>query len=141
MPAGNEGSPALDTKGPAMIPVWPPIPGFYTMSLIRGGPLVPVRIWFGNAIIDGEEQDRGHDWRCEIDRRTDCIEKDEAHPEYRCLVAMPIDRAWPFCAKRPIDEATYKFMKAHADWAVENAPHLPDAKPRQKIDKRGQSVF
>ena len=60
------------------VPIWPPREGYYAMTMVRGGVLVPVRIWFGPAVINGEEQDRGHDWRCEIDGRTDLIEGDRA---------------------------------------------------------------
>jgi len=111
------------------------------MSLIRGGVLVPVRIWFGPAEIDGEVQDRGHDWRCEIDGRTDYVETDPNHPEYRCRVPIPVQRAWPWCAKHPLTEADYRFKRAHGDWAKQHAPAHPEAQPRKAIDKRGASVF
>lgn len=123
------------------IPVWPPRPGYYSTSLVRNGPQVAVRIWFGNAIIDGEEQDRGEDWRCEIDGRTDYVEKDEKHPEYQCRIPLHIDRVWPFCAKRPLSEGEYNYMKDHGYWAKHHAKHMPDANPRKAIDRRGPSVF
>lgn len=116
----------------APIPIWPPRPGFYAASMVRNGPDVPVRIWFGPAVIDGEEQDRCHDWRCEIDGRTDFIEKSD--DGYRCRVALPVDRAWPFCAKRPISEAEYRFLIADAEWAKTHAPDHPKASPRKAVD-------
>lgn len=115
------------------IPIWPPIAGFYAMTMVRNGVLVPVRIWFGNAIIAGEEQDRGHDWRCEIDGRTDFIEGDKT-AGYWCRVALPIDRAWPYCARRPITAAEYSYLAAHAGWAREHAPDHPKAQPRKAVD-------
>lgn len=114
------------------LPIWPPRPGFYAMSLVRSGPLVPVRIWHGPAVIDGEEQDRSHDWRCEIDGRTDQLERDD--DGYRCLVALDVLRAWPFCAKRPITEAEYRFMVADAAHAREWRPDHPKAQPRKPVD-------
>ncbi len=123
------------------LPVWPPTPGHYTMSLTRGGVQVPVKIWFGAAVIDDEEQDRGQDWRVAIDGRTDYIEKDPDQPEYRCRVLLPVDRAWPWCAKRPITEAVYRYMIDHGYWAKHHAPNHPEANPRKAIDKRGSSVF
>jgi hypothetical protein len=103
------------------------------MTMVRGGVLVPVRIWFGPAVINGEEQDRGHDWRCEIDGRTDLIEGDRA-AGYWCRVALPIDRAWPYCARRPITAAEYQYLVAHAGWAREHAPDHPKAQPRKPVD-------
>lgn len=125
----------------ASVPIWPPIAGYYAMSLTRGGALVPVRIWYGAAEIDGEPQDRSDDWRVEIDGRTDYIEKDEKHPEYHCRIPLSVDRAWPFCAKRPLSEADYRYMIEHGFWAKHHAPHHPEANPRKAIDKRGPSVF
>ena len=117
----------------ASTPIWPPQEGYFTTRLVRGGPLVTVRIWHGNAIIDGEEQDRGVDWRVEIDGKTDRWEKDE-NTGYRCRVALPVDRAWPYCLGNRIDKATYDYMRAHADWARTNAPNHPNANPRQAVD-------
>lgn len=118
-----------------------PVAGYYTTSLVRGGPQVPVRVWFGNAIVDGEEQDRGEAWHCEINGETDYIEKDPEHPEYRCRIPFPMWKVWPYCAKNPISEATYRYMLDKAKWAVEYAPERPQAQPRKEIDKRGASVF
>lgn len=115
------------------VAVWPPIPGLYTTRLVKGGPLVTVRIWFGNAIIDGEEQDRGHDWRVEIDGKTCHWEKDD-ETGYRCRVPLHVDRAWPYCLANKIDRPTYDYMRAHADWAKSNAPSHPSANPRQAVD-------
>lgn len=115
------------------IPVWPPQAGFYTMRLTRGGVRVPVRIWFGPPVIDGEELDRSPDWRCEIDGRADTWERDDA-TGYRCRVAIHIDRAWPYAAREPISESEYRFLVAHSFWAREHAPDHPKAQPRKSID-------
>ena len=116
----------------AAIPIWPPLPGFYAMRLVRGGPRVAVRIWFGSPVIDGEEQDRAPGWRCEIDGRTDHLEKDDTG--YRCRVPLGVERAWPFCAKDPVTEAEYAYLVAHAEWAREHAPEHPKANPRESVD-------
>lgn len=95
---------------------------------------MPIRIWFGVAIIDGEEQDRGHDWRVEIDGRTDRWERDDA-TGYQCRVALDVNSVWPFCARWPIREARYRFMLKHAAWAREHAPPgHPKASPREPVD-------
>lgn len=118
-----------------------PVAGFYMASLVKDGPLVPIRLWFGAPIIDGEEQDRAPRWCIEVGGQTDRFEKDEAHPEYKCRVAIEVSRYWPWCAKNKITEAEFNYMKDHASWAKAYAPHLPDAQPRKKIDRRGPSVF
>lgn len=118
-----------------------PVAGYYTSALVKDGTPVPVRVWFGNAIIDGEEQDRGHAWRCAINGETDYIEKDPGHPEYRCRIPLPVSRVWPFCGRNPIDEPTYRYMVDDAAHAAAWRPDSPKANPRKPIDKRGASVF
>jgi hypothetical protein len=114
------------------VAAWPPVAGYYATWLVRRGPRVPVRIWFGPAIIDGEEQDRAPGWFVEIDGRTDRLEKDDAG--YRCRVPLDVERAWPFCAKDPITEAEYRFLIADAAHAREWRPDHPKANPRQPVD-------
>lgn len=115
------------------IPIWPPRAGHYAMKLTRAGVRVPVRIWFGPPVVGGEEQDRGHDWRCEIDGRSDRWEFDDA-TGYRCLVALEIDRAWPWAAREPITAAEYAYLVAHTEWAREHSPDHPKANPRRPVD-------
>jgi hypothetical protein len=110
-----------------------PIAGYYAMSLVRGGPLVPVKIWFGRPVLDGDELDRSPRWCCEIDRKTD-REVDGIRE------LLDFDRAWPWCARKPIDEATYRYMVAHADWAVEHRPEHPKATPRKAVDWLNSSL-
>lgn len=115
------------------VPLWPPIAGYYGTKLVKNGPRVAVRIWFGQAIIDGEEQDRTPGWFVEIDAKTDRIEKDE-DTGYLCRVPLDVERAWPHCAKDPITEAEYRYLVAHAEWAREHAPDHPKANPRKAVD-------
>lgn len=115
------------------VPVWPPIAGYYATQLVRGGPRVPVKIWFGQAIIGGEEQDRAPGWFVEIDGRTDRIELDR-ETGYRCRVPLDVTTVWPFCAKEPITENEYRYLAAHAGWAREHQPDHPKATPRKAVD-------
>lgn len=114
------------------VPVWPPIAGYYATKLVKNGPRVAVRIWFGPAIIDGEEQDRSHDWRAELDGSTDRVERGD--DGYRCRVALEVEAAWPRCAKDPVTEAEYRYLLAHARWAKAHKPDHPKASPRQAVD-------
>jgi hypothetical protein len=95
--------------------------------------MVPVRIWFGPAIIGGEEQDRSPDWRVEIDGRADCWETDE-ETGYRCLVAEDVLKVWPHCARHAISRQRYEWMVKHAAWAKDHAPDHPKANPRKAVD-------
>lgn len=107
-----------------------PVAGWYAMRLVKGGPMVSVRIWFGLPIIDGEEQDRSPRWCVEIDGKT----------TWRGEL-IPIAKAWPWCAKDPIAEADYRFMTSLTEWAVRHMASHPAASPRTPIDRRGKSVF
>lgn len=113
--------------------IWPPIAGTYAITLVRNGPLVPVRLWFGVPIIDGEEQDRSPRWCAEIDGKTDTVVKDP-DTGARCTVPIDIDRAWPYCAKRPVSDADYRFYLARGEWAREHSPDHFAAKPRERMD-------
>lgn len=114
------------------VAAWPPIAGHYATRLVRGGPRVPVRIWYGQAIVGGEEQDRAPGWFVEIDGRTDRVEFGE--DGYRCRVPLDVEKVWPHCAKEPITEAEYQYLVAHAGWAREHSPDHPKAQPRKPVD-------
>src|SRR5439155_27202766 len=111
-------------------------PGFYTVRLVRGGLSVPVKIWFGRPIIDGEEQDRSPRLCIEVDGRTCRPEIDETTGERIGRVPLdPIyDDIWPSC--RPISEREYLFMRRRSAWAREHAPDHPAADPRKPVDLR-----
>ncbi|HKV14536.1 MAG TPA: hypothetical protein VJQ81_05800, partial [Reyranella sp.] len=72
-----------------------PEAGYYTTRLIRGGLRVPVRIWFGAPIIDGEEQDRSPRWCVEVDGKTDRADFDD---DGNYLGRVPLDavEVWAF---------------------------------------------
>lgn len=114
------------------VAAWPPIAGTYATRLVRGGPRVAVRIWFGPPIIDGEEQDRAPRWNVGADGRTDRWEKND--DGYRCRVALEVDWFWPYVAREPIAESEYRFLLAHSAWAREHAPDHPKAQPRKAVD-------
>lgn len=116
----------------APVAAWPPVAGYYATTLVRGGPRVAVRIWFGLPVIDGEEQDRAPGWHVEIDGRTDRWERDDTG--YRCRVPLEAERAWPFCAKDQVTEAEYRYLIEHAAWIREHQPDHPKAHPRKPID-------
>jgi hypothetical protein len=116
-----------------------PVAGHYKTRLTKGGPMVPVKLYFGLPVIDGEEQDRSPRWCAIVDGETDRLEKGD--DGYQCRVALDPMKYWPFCGRYPISEADYRYMLDKGKWAKEWAPHRPEADPHKKIDVRGPSVF
>ena len=112
---------------------WPPNPGHYATRLVKGGPRVAVRIWFGLPIVDGDELDRSLRWCVEIDGKTDKVVKDPESGE-RCTVPLEPTAVWPFCAKEPITSAEYRYLLAMSKHAKAHNPMHPAAAPREKID-------
>lgn len=110
-----------------------PVPGFYAPRLVKKGPRVAVRIWFGRAVIDGEVQDRGLDWRVQINDRTDSFEYDD-DTGYRCRIPLDVMRVWPHCARWPIQPDEYLHLLRLKQWAEEHAPDHPAANVYLPID-------
>lgn len=97
------------------------------MALCKDGPMVPVRLWFGKPVLDGDELDRSPRWCVEINRRTDRVDKGVRE-------LLDIEMAWPWCARNPVSAQTYRHMVAVVDWAVEHAPEHPKASPYKAVD-------
>lgn len=114
------------------VQVWPPVAGVYQMRLVKDGPFVPVRIWYGAAVIDGEPQDRAPGWYVEINGQTDWLER--GPDGYVCRVPIDIHRAWPYCARWPISLPDYRFMVDDARYLANAQPNHPKANPRKAVD-------
>lgn len=112
---------------------WPPVAGFYATTLVKHGPRVPVRIWFGPPVINGEELDRSPRWNVEADGRTDRWEED-TDADYRCRVSIEVDRFWPYVAREPITATEYAYLARHSAWAKEHQPNHPKASPYKAVD-------
>lgn len=102
-----------------------PAAGFFKIKLSRETVLRAVRIWHGPPAdpVTGELLDRSWRWQAELD--------DGALVDF--------DRAWPACAKDPIDEAEWKRCKARTDWAREHAADSAYAERGVKIDLLSRS--
>lgn len=109
-----------------------PRAGYYQTRLVKNGPWVGVRIWFGLPVIGGEEQDRTPRWCIEVDGETDTIEGNR-DVGYRCRVAIDISRYWPWCGREPIDEGEYNYKIAYARYCKAHAPERPEASPRSPV--------
>lgn len=98
-----------------------PIPGFYKMRLVKGGPWVPVVIWRPCPIEPNPETFQG------IDR----------YPRLQCRVAgREADPVETFisCSDKVIPVHEYHYLLDSYGWAIENAPEAPEANPYRAID-------
>lgn len=114
-----------------------PVPGFYRLRLVAKGIGVPVRIWFGQPIVDGEELDRSPRLCVEVNGRTCRFERDADDNIIGRVPLDPLaDNVWPYCAADPITQHEFEFMKRRATWATEFAPDHPAANPYEPVNVR-----
>ena len=102
--------------------------GFYATRLVRGGIEVPVMVWFGPPVIEGERQDRSPRWCIAIDGKSWRREKED----HECLVPLDAYDYWP--PGRRITASEYAFLRRRAKWAREHAPEHPAARPYRPVD-------
>lgn len=110
---------------------------YWRCRFVKGGVFVGVKTWFGPPLVDGEELDRSPRWQCLVRNETTAravLFGDETPIEIegKDMTLRNLER---------ITEKEYRYLVDHAEYATKHAPHLPDAAPRQAIDKRGKSVF
>ncbi len=113
-----------------MTEVW-----YWRAKLVKDGPIIGVKTWCGPPWIEGEEVDRSPRWQALVRLETTAraILYGEPCPiEIEGIGLRNLER---------IDEAEYRYLIDHADYAMNHARHLPDAAPKTKINKRGTSVF
>jgi hypothetical protein len=100
-----------------------PVCGFYTMTLVKKGPLVPVEI------RDVSERDY------ELGRpESDYLMEDQRWIAVINGEEKAVEHAWPWCSKSPITEAEYRYLLADARHAADWRPDDPKANPRKAID-------
>ena len=103
-----------------------PQAGHYRTRRVRGGPWLPVIVWWHQ----GERDEAGdlledEGYRCEIDG-----ERVNAYLR------------WTSVAGHPIDAATFRRLSRLRDWADNHAPEDPYAAPGQPIDlNRAAPIF
>jgi hypothetical protein len=112
-----------------------PSAGFYQCRLARGAIWVPVEIYFGRPVVDGELLDRSPRWCAVVDGRTDRNDYDD---DGNLLGRVPLDPilddVWVHCCGHPISKREYEFKTKLRTWAKEHDPNHPAANPRQRID-------
>lgn len=108
---------------------------YWRAKFVKDGPWVGIRTFFGPPLVDGEELDRSHRWQAVV--RTETTGRPILYGE-----PCPIEvEGVHLRSCERITEAEWKYLVQHAEWATAHAPHMPDAAPKVKINKRGASVF
>lgn len=103
-------------------------PGFFTMRLVKGGPLVPARIWRPcHCTINGGLDNEAHDWRPDCDRWHRLEGEAAGKP-------APVDIIWQF--GQFIDQAEFEYLTDVAEWDAHNDAASPHANPREAVDLR-----
>jgi len=95
-----------------------PRPGFYERRLVKGGPMVPARIWLVQ-VLDEETGELAADevFCCEVGgRRADAADQ------------------WSYLAAHPISEADFNHMRARTRWAEAHRGDHPIANPHAPVD-------
>jgi hypothetical protein len=92
-----------------------PTSGLYKTKLIKNGPWVPVRIWFGppHDPVTGDVMDRSWRWQAEKAGK----------------LCTDINQAWPWCARNEIYQSEYDYLVA----CCKHNMH-PASQPRKKVD-------
>ena len=124
-----------------------PEPGYFTMRLVKGGPLVPARIYrvcpmvepcrdvmIGGLVypdIEPGEADPD-DW---------CRPCDRTRPLRADIAGEPCDplRVWE--GGRFTTRAEWRFLTDDLAWARQHAPASPQARPKQAVDLRSQPAL
>ena len=96
-----------------------PVAGFYAMPLRQGGVMVGIHIWHGppRDPHSGELMDRHWRWQATANREH-----------------IDLERVWPVCARRLVDQAEHDHLCRLQQWGRENDPDGALADPRQRID-------
>ncbi len=109
---------------------------FYKARLVEDGPFVPVKVWRGGPLVDGEILDRHYRWQCQVRGETSSraiLQGDNVPVEVEGVRLRNI---------QPTTERDYLFMVAHAEFSTKHKPDNHDAAPYTPIDwMKGKTVF
>ncbi len=94
-----------------------PVPGFYRVRMVRGGPFVGARIYRPCPVdpSHGDHLDRWPALCAEIDGES-----------------CSVDRVWLF--GEPITAGEFEYLRARSRFASNHRPDLPEAEPRKPVD-------
>lgn len=110
-----------------------PEPGFFEMKLVKGGHLVPARIFLPCPIVPADHDCDPFEWGRHSDRSRHLMAEIAGE-------AADIWRVWT--SGRPIAAKEFEYLARLRSWAVEHAPHEPAARPHEAVDLNAQpSLF
>lgn len=101
---------------------------YYRGRLVKDGPFIAVKTWFGGPVVDGEELDRSPRWQC--------LAHTDAEP-VAILTGGPLPIEVDGMTIRGCEEITlaeYRFLLAHGEWCDATAANHPRTTPRQRVD-------
>lgn len=97
-----------------------PEPGHWLVRLVRGGPLVPARIFWAQTTHEPGNPEN-------LMERSPFLAAEVGGD------VVEVDSVW-HRRGTPITEAEYRYRLAEMQWATEHAPAEAIAKPRQPVD-------
>ena len=113
-----------------------PQPGFFTLRLVRGGPLVPARIWRPCVCTAvGGDDAAEHAWTDACDR----------YPPLAAEVCAPtkrdytVDELWVY--GRPIPEPEWRLLVDQHEWDRRYAPGAATQQPARPVNLREQRIW
>lgn len=97
------------------------------MRLVRGGPLVGIKLWHGPPLDPTVYDARDPATHVPMDRmwRWQALANGEL---------IDFDRVWPACVGDPVDEKEYLYLTETTLWAKANDAFHPAASPRRKTN-------
>lgn len=101
---------------------------YYRARLVKDGPFVPVMVWRGQPVVDGEELDRSPRWQCLVG-----VEKTSRGILMGDDVPIEVDGVL-LRGLEAISQDDYAFMVEHVAWAEKHAPDHPKAAPKRAVN-------
>lgn len=101
---------------------------YYRARLVKDGPFVAVKSWFGPPLIDGEPLDRSWRWQCLVHTDKEPL---------AILTGGPLPIEVDGCTLRGLEqiaEPDYRYLLAHGEWCDATTANHPRTTPRQAVD-------
>jgi len=96
-----------------------PQPGWFEVRMVKGGPMLPARIWLEADVDDAGDLMDSETLRCQV-----------VYVEHDPM------KMWSRLSHRPISRERYDFLIAVGDWTAEWQPNSPLNDPFKRIEAR-----
>ncbi len=103
---------------------------FYAVRLVKGGPRVPCKIWYGGPIdpLTGEEMDRSPRWQVWL--------SGELQDDISNVILHFEPDGTPIVKGEEIDAVEHEYLLQLREYAVTYDATLPEAEPTKPVDLR-----